>query len=196
MLFQQKILDGLANGTVSLAFRRWRRPTVKQGGSLTTRIGVLAIGRIDAIDEASISDTDAIKAGYASRERLLTVLNRRKEGQLYRIELHLAGDDPRIALRQADSLNIEEIEAITAKLPCLDKASRHGPWTYETLEAIERNPAKRAADLAADFARIKADFKRDVRKLKALGLTESLEVGYRLSPRGVAYLNEMRESRS
>jgi hypothetical protein len=30
-------------------------------------------------------------------------------------------------------------------------------------------------------------FKRDVRKLKELGLTESLEVGYRLSPRGRAY---------
>lgn len=36
--------------------------------------------------------------------------------------------------------------------------------------------------------------KRDVRKLKALGLTESLEVGYRLSPRGRAYL-ERRPSR-
>ena len=27
-------------------------------------------------------------------------------------------------------------------------------------------------------------FKRDVRKLKELGLTESLEVGYRIAPRG------------
>jgi hypothetical protein len=31
-------------------------------------------------------------------------------------------------------------------------------------------------------------FKTDVRKLKALGLTESLPVGYRLSPRGEAWL--------
>ena len=31
-------------------------------------------------------------------------------------------------------------------------------------------------------------FKLNVRKLKALGLTESLEVGYRLSPRGAAFL--------
>ena len=31
-------------------------------------------------------------------------------------------------------------------------------------------------------------FKRDVRKLKELGLTESLEIGYRLSPRGVAFM--------
>ena len=32
-----------------------------------------------------------------------------------------------------------------------------------------------------------APFKADVRKLKELGLTESLRIGYRLSPRGRAY---------
>jgi hypothetical protein len=31
-------------------------------------------------------------------------------------------------------------------------------------------------------------FKANVRKLKALGLTESLDIGYRLSPRGEALL--------
>ena len=34
-------------------------------------------------------------------------------------------------------------------------------------------------------------FKTDVRKLKELGLTESLEVGYRLSPRGEAVLRAL-----
>jgi hypothetical protein len=42
--------------------------------------------------------------------------------------------------------------------------------------------------LAERFGRERLPFKADVRKLKALGLTESLEVGYRLSPRGRAYL--------
>ena len=32
------------------------------------------------------------------------------------------------------------------------------------------------------------EFKLQVRRLKALGLTISLDVGYRLSPRGEAYL--------
>ena len=45
-----------------------------------------------------------------------------------------------------------------------------------------------AADLAATFGRETQPFKLDVRKLKNLGLTLSLEVGYRLSPRGEAYL--------
>jgi hypothetical protein len=47
---------------------------------------------------------------------------------------------------------------------------------------------RRAANLAAAFGRDVQPFKADVRKLKNLGLTISLEVGYRLSPRGAAYL--------
>lgn len=49
------------------------------------------------------------------------------------------------------------------------------------------DPGRRAADLAEEAGVDKAWFKQNVRKLKALGLTESLEVGYRLSPRGRAY---------
>jgi biotin operon repressor len=49
----------------------------------------------------------------------------------------------------------------------------------------------RAADLAAGLGRERAAFKADVRKLKELGLTESLEVGYRLSPRGRALLGRL-----
>jgi DNA-binding IclR family transcriptional regulator len=54
------------------------------------------------------------------------------------------------------------------------------------LEIIGRRPATRAADLAAELGRDLVTFKRDVRKLKELGLTESLEVGYRLAPRAAA----------
>ncbi len=57
-----------------------------------------------------------------------------------------------------------------------------------TLRLIAERPAVRAADLAAAVGREKAPFKLDVRKLKNLGLTLSLDVGYRLSPRGEAYL--------
>ena len=38
------------------------------------------------------------------------------------------------------------------------------------------------------FGRERAPFKLDVRKLKNLGLTLSFEIGYRVSPRGEAYL--------
>jgi len=38
-------------------------------------------------------------------------------------------------------------------------------------------------------------FKTDVRKLKNLGLTISLPVGYRLSPRGEAYVRRLNVQR-
>ena len=44
------------------------------------------------------------------------------------------------------------------------------------------------ADAAASLGRETLPFKRDVRKLKELGLTRSLPVGYEISHRGRAYL--------
>ncbi|HEX5894931.1 MAG TPA: hypothetical protein VFY47_01300 [Thermoleophilaceae bacterium] len=75
----------------------------------------------------------------------------------------------------------------STRLARLDAASRHGPWTAAALDLIAERPGTRAPDLAASLGRETARFKADVRKLKELGLTESLEVGYRLSPRGRAY---------
>ncbi len=70
---------------------------------------------------------------------------------------------------------------LEARLERLDRASRHGPWTRTVLELIAARPEVRAPDLAAGLGLETQAFKRDVRKLKELGLTESLEVGYRLS---------------
>ena len=59
---------------------------------------------------------------------------------------------------------------------------------------IAARPGVRAATLAQRLGRDVPPFKRDVRKLKELGLTESLEIGYRLSPRGVAVLAALQSS--
>jgi len=53
---------------------------------------------------------------------------------------------------------------------------------------VRDHPAVLAATLAKRVGQERDFFKQNVRKLKELGLTESLEVGYRLSPRGRAYL--------
>src|SRR4029453_778058 len=66
----------------------------------------------------------------------------------------------------------------------LEKASSHGPWTRQALELIDRNPGVVSTVLAAKMGLERPVFKIDIRKLKESGLTESLEVGYRLSPRG------------
>jgi hypothetical protein len=185
MLFPQDVLRRIGEGEVTLAFRRWRRPTVKAGGTLRTRVGVLAIDSVEVVDEEQVTDADARRAGAADRDALLAGL--RPEGTLHRIEFRLAGPDPRIALRERSRIPAAERAEIDARLARLDAASRHGPWTATVLGLIAERPATRAPDLAASLGRETAPFKADVRKLKELGLTESLEVGYRLSPRGRAY---------
>ena len=184
MLFDLRTLDVIAAGAVTVAFRRWRRPTVRAGGTLTTRVGVLAIDEVEVIDVESIADEDVALAGYDDRARLLASLGDR-EGDLYRIRFHLSGADPRIALRDRDTLTAEDVAELERRLGRLDA---RGQWTSQVLRLIGDRPGVRAGDLAAELGRERLAFKADVRKLKALGLTESLEVGYRLSPRGRAWL--------
>jgi hypothetical protein len=195
MLFRADTLDRISSGEVTLAFRRWRRPTVRVGGTLVTPVGVLSIDAVDIIDEGEITDDDAVAAGSDTAATLLADKGLARDGELYRVRFHLAGEDPRIALRSAHRLDGDELVAVLAKLARMDRSSRHGPWTAEVLWLIEQNEGVRAGDLAARVDREMLPFKSDVRKLKALGLTESLEVGYRLSPRGHAVLPALEQGR-
>ena len=171
---------------MTLAFRRWKRPTVRAGGTLTTAVGVLAIDDVAVIGRDEISPDDAVLAGAASLDALLAELDRR-DGELYRVAFHVAGPDPRRELRSR-LLTDDDAAELHRRLARLDAASRHGPWTAATLRLIADRPGVRAGDLAEQLGRERLAFKADVRKLKALGLTESLEIGYRLSPRGQAWL--------
>jgi hypothetical protein len=188
VLLRRDVLDRIVGGEVDLAFRRWHRPTVKAGGTLNTAVGVLAIDAVDVVDESGIGVDEARRAGYGSVEALRKDLARRTDGAVYRVRIHHVGDDPRIALREDADLDADQLATIEARLDRLDRA-RGEPWTRLVLELIRANPAVRAPDLAASLGRETKGFKTDVRKLKALGLTESLLVGYRLSPRGEAFLD-------
>lgn len=102
------------------------------------------------------------------------------QGKVYRIQLRYAGADPRLELREQDRLTAEEVEALRKRL---------GRWqALPILQAIRDNPGRRAPELAEAFGKETLAFKAQVRRLKELGLTESLRVGYRLSPRGQALL--------
>jgi hypothetical protein len=154
-------------------------------------VGELAIDSVEPVERADVTAADAARAGHASVDELLAELDKRGDAQIWRIELHWAGEDPRRALREQADLDPAELERLSERLRRLDGASRHGPWTRQTLDLIAANPEVRAEDLAASIGREKLPFKRDVRKLKELGLTESLLVGYRLSPRGRALLDQL-----
>jgi hypothetical protein len=182
---RRPVLEAIAAGTVTLAFRRWDRPRVRPGGTQRTPVGVLEFTAVDPVDEADLTADDARAAGFADLAALRAA--QRGAGQLYRVAVRRAGPDPRVALRAKRRLSQAERAELDTRLERLDRASAHGPWTAAVLELIADNPGVRAPDLATRMGRETLPFKRDVRKLKELGLTESLEVGYRLSPRGRAY---------
>nr|WP_042186993.1 ASCH domain-containing protein [Kibdelosporangium sp. MJ126-NF4]CEL17732.1 hypothetical protein [Kibdelosporangium sp. MJ126-NF4]CTQ91044.1 hypothetical protein [Kibdelosporangium sp. MJ126-NF4] len=188
MLIRQNVLALIRAGEVTLAFRRWRRPTVKAGGTLKTAVGVLAIDSVEPVPLRRITAKDARLAGYKTLAELTSFLTGR-DGDVYRVSLRYVGDDPRVSLRESLPPP-EEIAQIRSALRRMDERSKRGPWTFTVLALIAARPGVRAPDLAAELGRETLAFKADVRKLKELGLTESLEVGYRLSPRGQAVVGE------
>jgi hypothetical protein len=193
MLFRGDDVKGIFAGDITLAFRRWKRPSVKAGGTLRVPGGMLAIESVEIIEPSDISDADARRAGRKSRDSLLAELAKYADGKLYRIRFRLAGGDERVALREQTELGENELNAVLKSLSRLDRhGGSAGAWTRKVLGAIARSPGQRAADLAATLGYEKMWLKTHVRKLKTLGLTESLEVGYRISPRGRKVLTAMK----
>jgi hypothetical protein len=188
MLLPPKVAQGVADGTVTLAFRRWRAQDVTPGQRFTTSAGIVQVDGVVVVDPVAITDEEAVLAGHPHAEMLRKRLATDESWPTYKVTLSYAGPDPRIALRQSADLTDADVAAIDAKLERLDRASSHGPWTMRTLGLIREHPQRRAPDLAEIEGRETAPFKIDVRKLKALGLTISHPVGYEISPRGVAYL--------
>jgi biotin operon repressor len=70
----------------------------------------------------------------------------------------------------------------------MDRLSHRGPWTAAVLQLIAARPATSSVLLASELGWERQDLKQHIRRLKAQGLTISLDIGYRLSPRGAAYL--------
>lgn len=192
MLIPRVTLERIMSGEVALAFRRWRRPAVRAGGTLRTALGVVAVRSVDPIAVADITDEDARRAGYENTAELRHFLNGRPVGQVYRIEVAPGGEDPRVALRNEMPTG-EQLSKLLIKLNKKDSVSKRGPWTHAFLAEIAARPGVRAAELAERFGLATPVFKADVRKLKELGLTESLAVGYRLSARGRAVLDTLDE---
>ncbi|HKC28626.1 MAG TPA: hypothetical protein VKB75_11505, partial [Jatrophihabitans sp.] len=188
MLIRPAELAAMREGTVDLAFRRWDRPRLRVGTHMRTQVGLLEVLSVRQVAARSITAGEARRAGAASRAELLALLSSRADRPIFRVELRYAGADPRVALRAQAAPTPAELDAVRTRLARLDAASRRGPWTKQVLQLIAARPAVRAPDLAAELGLETAVFKRDVRKLKELGLTESLKIGYRLAPRGHALL--------
>jgi hypothetical protein len=191
VLFTAKAWPGLRDGSITVTFRDWKRCQVKIGGiyrrvpDAPLQVDAVAQVRIDAI-----TDADARAAGEADRGALLRRLGSLPDDhEVWRVDFHVVDSpDPRSVLREEADLSADDVAALVKRLDRLDAASSHGPWTRATLDLIAARPGTVSTALAEALGRDRPSFKVDVRKLKAMGLTESLDVGYRLSPRGQALL--------
>ncbi|XRQ09822.1 hypothetical protein ACN3XK_02640 [Actinomadura welshii] len=195
MLFRREVLEGIADGRIDRVFRVWAEPRVRAGSTQRTWAGIVVIDSVTPVAPEEITEEDARRSGFEDRAALLTALSKStKEGGYHRVMLHLGGPDPRAELAGNADLTERELADLKAALDAVDARSRRGPWTRDVLRLIEEHPGLRALDLAERLGREKLPFKADVRRLKDLGLTESLETGYRLSPRGqtlMAYLRSL-----
>lgn len=186
MILTDSVAAGVASGRITLAFRRWKAPRVQPGSSFRSTAGVVRIGNIATVDARDITEHDAIAAGAASVKALVKTFRGADDDPIFKIELAIAGPDPRIQLANDDALTEGDCTEIERRLRLLDQHSRRGAWTLHTLRQIQKHPGQRAESLRGDTD--KETFKRNVRKLKELGLTRSLPDGYELAPRGSSYL--------
>jgi hypothetical protein len=187
VLLNRATAEGIADGSITLVLRRWDVPRAKPGGTQRTPVGTV---RIDAVTEHPsgyrVTAGQAAAAGFSSAKAAQTELDRRPAKHTYLIAVSYLAADERPGLAADDVLTDADVAAITARLDRWDAVAT--PWTREYLRMIGENEAVRAPDLAARVGLDVPRFKRKVRQLKGIGLTISLDVGYRLSPRGRAFL--------
>lgn len=192
MLFERRLREGISAGRIVLAFRRWKRCQVVAGRRYRTGADLIEVESVDVVEPADIDAAQASQAGYGTVGELLADLRGEQHQPLYRIRFRLVDEpDPRDVLAAADTLSEAEFAALTARLARMDASGARGPWTTAVLGQIAEHPGTVSTVLAQALGWARPDFKDQVRRLKELGLTISLDTGYRLSPRGEAYLRHL-----
>ncbi len=186
MLLDKRELAGIEAGRISLVFRTWQSPRVRVGTRLRTPIGLVGITGIEPTSRETVTEDDARRAGHPSLAELHRWFDDRP-GTVYRIRVEPAGPDPRVVLRQRAELTPEEVADLRTRFRRMDRRADRS-WTWQTLRLIADNPGRVSTELAEAMGLPRKYFKQRVRRLKELGLTESLRVGYRVSPRGEALL--------
>ena len=181
MLFSADAWPGIAEGSITVTFRVWTRAQAKIGGNYRVAGMLIEATDVRQVEVDEITDEDARRAGATDRAAVLARLGSAQA--VWRIDFVYRGADDRIARRNDTSA--DDITTVIARLSRLD---RNGAWTRSTLQLIERYPGVVSTTLARHVNQDRAAFKVDVRKLKELGHTESLDIGSRLSPRGEAVL--------
>ena len=80
MLIKLEVLEKIKSGEITLQFRRWRRRTVKAGGTLKTRVGVLQIGAVHR--DACV----LLKQGHQASEYVVDWLERFRDAYILEMQ--------------------------------------------------------------------------------------------------------------
>lgn len=198
MTFRREDRERVARGEITVTFRLWKAPHVKAGKTYRTGLGAIEIEDVRVIPAALVSWADVAATGCAGIPAIWELAGEHTHTRvgsdtlLHRVQFRYLGD----AALQADSAPAPDMLRLAERLQRMDRLSSRGPWTLVTLELIEKGPRVPARLLAAELGWETRDFKVNVRKLKALGLTISHEVGYELSDLGRQYLASVRPARS
>ena len=191
MLFEQRLREGIHQGHITVALRRWKRSQVVAGHRYRTGLDLIEVESVEITEPAAIGAEQASRAGYATVKDALADLHGDASLPLYLIRFQRVDEpDPRDVLASAATLSADEVKVLAARLDGMDRASERGPWTMTVLRQIADHPGTVSTELASALGWPRQEFKLHVRRLKELGLTISLNVGYQLSPRGTAFVRE------
>ena len=173
----------VANGTITVTFRLWKSPHVKPAKTYASGFGGgYHIESVTLVRAGDVTAQDARAAGAADVAALLEVVAAHSgttvtpDMTLHRVALRYVEDAPQRAV-------LDPTEVLK-RLARLDKASKSGAWTQKALRLIADQPRVVSTRLAKAAGMERMDFKTNIRKLKALGLTLSHDVGYELTPLG------------
>jgi len=175
--------------------RIWQRPHVKVGGRYALGAGAIVVDRMYEARLDDLTPALARRCGFASVVDALKTAKHGAGERVFIIDFHYDGKASARPRPETGVVSAEELAELMQKLEAMDRRAKIGAWTRATLRAIEAGPGVSAAKLARSLGRPRDELKRDVRKLKNLGLTFSLEIGYRLTPKGEALLARLSETR-
>jgi hypothetical protein len=189
MLFQRRFHERIVRGEIRCTVRIWQRPHVKVGGRYVLGSGAIVVDKIYETRLDDIAPVLARRCGFESLVDLMRVAKHGPGERVFVIDFHYDGKASARPTPATSAVSAEELAALIQRLEAMDRRSRIGPWTLATLRAIEARPACSRRSLPA-VGRPRDEFKRDVRA-ESPRPTFSLEIGYRLTPKGEALVAAM-----
>ena len=178
MQFDRQGSRGILAGRITVSFRNWKRSHAAVGGVYRLRpSGAVKVTGIRSVCLSDMEPDDLRRSGFDSIAAVAASMRLPQSATVTRVEFELTAEP---AAKPPPEPSVDEA---LARLQATDRRST-APWTAGVLAIIRSHPATRAGDLAPEMGWETPSFKANVRKLKRLGLTQSLETGYRLTELG------------